>query len=367
MSNFLTDQQFAIAVTLATRLHWIKIAEDGVLEIYLDHHALSTYRTCPSKFKLEHIDGRRPKATAGSGGTGSWSLDFGILFHKIMEYYYINFRSPDFSAATAISYATDQWNAMGFDDWKDTDGYKNVRGLEGFRWLINFYFTKYQSENERLRVIGTELYFGKGKEVPLQIQPTASAPFRLYYSGKIDLLIDDGFSIGPLDHKTSANFKGKDPNLGYMVQEGMTGYVFASKYMVRDVLKLHPLSRKTNMILMNYIQVAQAKDLQSQFKRVPLYKTDAELEQWRLRQIATVRDVLNAIFGLFDEPSLPFWYDTSHCTNMWHRECPFFPIHRLADPDSQLIALNNLFNIQPVWNPESRDEKETIKNSLGHL
>jgi hypothetical protein len=358
MTNYLTDQQFGICVALAGRLHWIRIAEDGVLEIYLDHHALATFRSCPEKFKLEMIDGRRAKASAGSAGTGSWSLDFGILFHKVMEYYYINFRNPNFSASVAIQYATELWDAMGFDNWKDTKGWENVRGLEGFRWLINFYFAKYATENERLRVIGTELYFGKGKEVPLQLEPTQSAPFRLYYSGKIDLLIDDGFSIGPLDHKTSSNFKGKDPNLGYMVQDGMTGYVFASKFMVRDVLKLHPLARKTNMILMNYVQVAQAKDLQSQFKRIPLYKTDGELEQWRLRQIATVRDILNASFGLFDTPSLPFWYDTSHCTNTYYRECPFFPVHRLADPASQIISLNNLFDVKPVWNPETRDEKE---------
>ncbi|HEY1644838.1 MAG TPA: PD-(D/E)XK nuclease family protein [Candidatus Saccharimonadales bacterium] len=365
MKNYLTDEQFAICVALASRLHWIRIAEDGVIEIYLDHHALSTFRSCPAKFKLEMIDGRRPKATAGSAGTGSWSLDFGILFHKVMEYYYTNFRSPDFSAATAIAYATKQWHEMGFQSWSAADGYKNVGGLEGFQWLINFYFAKYATENERLRVIGTELYFGKGKEVPLQLEATSAAPFRLFYSGKIDLLIDNGFSLGPLDHKTSSNFKGKDPNLGYMIQDGMTGYVFASKYMVRDVLKLHPLARKTNMILMNYVQVARAKDLQSQFKRVPLYKSDAELEQWRLRQIATVRDILNSTWGLFSDPPLPFWYDTSHCTNTYYRECIFFPVHRIADPANQLVVLNNDYDIKPVWNPETRDEKEQAAVAAG--
>ena len=363
MPNYLTDEQFAYCVALSNRLHWMRIADDGVLEVFLDHHALSTFRSCPARFKLEMIDGRRPKATAGSAGTGSWSLDFGILFHKVMEYYYTNFRSPDFSASVAIRYASELWEAMGFESWSAANGYKNVGGLEGFRWLINFYFTRYQSENERLRVVGTELYFGKGKEVPLQLNPTSSAPFRLYYSGKIDLLVDDGYSFGPLDHKTSSDFKGKDPNLGYMVQDGMTGYVFASKFMTQKIMELHPLSRRTNMILMNYVQVKRAKDLQSQFKRIPLYKSDAELEQWRLRQIATVRDILHATWGTFE--GIPFWYDTSHCTNTYYRDCQFFPVHRIADPTNQLVVLNNDFEIKPIWDPETRDEREQAAVAAG--
>ena len=150
---------------------------------------------------------------------------------------------------TAVNYGASLWNAGKFELWKDIPQYKELGGLEGLRWLIMFYFTRYSAENERLRIIGTELYFGKGKEVPLQLEPTEHAPFRLFLSGKIDLMVDNGTDIGPMDHKTHRDFQGKDANAMYMIQDGMTGYVYSSKYMVRNIMGLDIEARRTNSIL----------------------------------------------------------------------------------------------------------------------
>jgi hypothetical protein len=364
MENFLSFEQFAAAVTLSKRVHWLRIAEDGVVEIYLDHHALAMFRMCPARFKLEMIDGYKVKTPEGVG-TGFWALEFGILIHRVLEWYYVNFRKATFTMQAVVTYAEILWHEMNMEYFVDDKGYKNLGGLVGLKTLIMMYFTRFGPENERMRVVGTELYFGKGKEVPLQEQPSFGLPFRLYYAGKIDLLIDDGSYIAPLDHKSTSDFRGKDPQQRFIIQEGMTGYIYANKFMVRHVMGLDPSSRLLNMIYMNHIQLKSAA-IQERFKRVPLYKTDAELEAWRRRQIATARDLFNSAIGLITTPQLPFWYNANVCTNWFHSECLYYKVHRV-DPLTQISILKNEYEVKPVWNPETRDERESVLNSLEHL
>lgn len=354
-TNFLNTAQLTMANVLASKLHWIKLnPDDNVIEIYLDHHALSMYRVCPARFNEEMVNGYKQKGVGP--GSGAWSLEFGILFHDVMEYFYTNFRSPDFNLKSAIDFATERWNKGNFNAWVFSTGYKNVNGLEGFRWLVGYYFQRFASENERLRIVGAELYFGKGKEVPLQTEPTFWAPFRLYYAGKMDLICDDGEYLSPMDHKTSADFRGKNPNDGYLLQDGMTGYVFALRHML-EKFDLELGSRKTNTILMNYIQVKQAKDLREQFSRIRMHKTDFQLEEFRLRQISTARDILNMLFGNF--AGLPPFYNTAACTNYWHRDCSFLTVHKQPSKQAQLVVLNTDFARKDIWDPENRDNKVT--------
>lgn len=358
--SYLTFEQFAIASALADRLHWLRInPEDHVLEIYLDHHALSMFRACPAHFHLTMVEGRRGKG-------GEWSLEFGILFHRLMEYYYGNFRRSDFAVRQVVELGTDLWYQGKFEQYKEITKYKTLGGIEGLKGLIIMYSLRYQSENERLRVIAAETYFGKAKEVPLQLEPTPYAPFRLYYAGKIDLLVDDGTNIGPMDHKTHADFRGKDPNDFYTVQDGMTGYVYASRYMIRNVLNLDVMSRRANSILMNHVQVKPAKTIHEQFSRIRMHKTDAQLEEFRTRQIATARDIMNMLYGTFQDPPIQPWWDTSHCSNWFHKECMYKPLHRV-DPANQFVVLNSDYDVKPIWDPENRDVNETYKNSLDYI
>jgi hypothetical protein len=356
-ANFLNDAQLTMANVIANQCHWLKVnPDDNVIEIYLDHHALSMYRVCPARFNEEMVHGYKQKGI-GPAGSGAWSLEFGILFHDVMEYFYTNFRRSDFSVAQALEFAESRWVAGNFEEWKESKGYKNVNGLIGFKWLVNFYFTRFASENERLRIIGTELYFGKGKEVPLQLEPTFWAPFRLYYAGKMDLICDDGEYLSPMDHKTSADFRGKNPNDGYLLQDGMTGYVYSFRELVKK-FDLEQGSRKLNSILMNYIQVKMATTLLQQFSRIRMYKSDYQLEQFRLRQISTARDILNMLFGNF--VGLEPYYNTAACTNYWHRDCSFKSAHQQPARDSQLVIINTDFARKPIWDPENRDTKGII-------
>jgi hypothetical protein len=72
------------------------------------------------------------------------------------------------------------------------------------------------------------------------------------------------------------------------------------------------------------------------------------------------------IYGLFQEPKiLPHW-DTSHCSNWFHRDCVYKPLHRV-DPANQFVVLNTDYDTKPIWDPENRDPDESVKNSLDFI
>lgn len=366
--NEITPEQFAAALVLSSQLHWLRVAEDNVIELYLDHHMMAMFRMCPARFELEMVQGYKVKVPEGVG-TGFWPLEFGILIHRILEYYYQNFRNPNFKFDDVQSYGVGLWYEMNMEYFKGDKGYTFLGGEMGLRALLLMYFMRFSPDNERLRIVGTEMYFGKGKEVPLQAEPTRFFPFRLYLAGKMDLIIDDSMYIAPLDHKSSGDFRGKDPQQRFIIQEGMTGYVYANRFITRDlfrILDIDPTSRRLDMILMNHMQVKSCP-MQDRFKRIPMFKTDQHLEDWRGRQLATARDILNATLGTILTPKQSnFWMDAGHCTDWYHGECLYFPLHR-NDSLVQIGLLQKEYVKKPIWNPETRDPRMSVLNSLEHI
>jgi hypothetical protein len=327
----------------AEKLHWIKLDANGTPEFYLDNHMMQTFRACEAKFWHEFVEG-----WSGSGRV--WFLDFGIITHKCIEQYYLDRKKPGFDIFQwAGAYARSEWDKLDMDgEYSTHPDYTKLGGFGGFAAMLCQYAQHFNAENERFRVIGAELYFGKSKEVPLLDNHLAFefAPFRLYLSGKIDLLVDDGHSIGPMDHKTARDFRGGNPMASYEVQEGMTGYVFAAKKIIENI---QGIDRKPcNKIWMNFIQVKGEKVLGDRFKRMPLYKSDAELEDYRLRMISTV----SRIYQLLTNPELKPNWNTMMCNNYMHNTCAFQAVHRQKDAQSQLLVLQSQFVKKEIWNPE---------------
>jgi len=348
---------------LAEKLHWLKIADDGVAEFYLDNHMLQTFRMCEAKFFEEFVEGYRSK------GGRIWFLEFGSCVHECVEIYYKTRRQPDFSwEKWSIIVAREIWDKFDLDYWKDDavwpkhkdkkgnmvvdNMHKTLGGYMGFSGMMIQYATTFNLENDRFRVIGAELYFGKGKEVPLfedfigEYTPQKHIPFRLYLAGKIDLLMDDGFNIGPMDHKTSKDFRGQNPAKNYEIQEGMTGYVFAAKKILenffnKDSEKTAIMVRQCNKIWMNFLQVKPESDISKRFKRIPLFKTDWQLEEYRQRQISTVARLYQLLENYREDGTgLRPHFNTMACTNWMHQVCPFQSAHHQNDRESMLRILN---------------------------
>jgi hypothetical protein len=345
--------------TLSQKLHWLKIADDGVPELYLDHHSMSMFRNCEEYFMLTMVQGIGTKGRI-------WFLEFGIVFHTTIEEYYNRREAKTFELWNWLAFAERLWLENDLEFWDGRNfikdgkkqphkGYKDLGGLPGFKAMLMTYVSYFATENDHFRVIGTELFFGKKKEVSLLEDSTlySYAPFRLYLTGKIDLLMDDGKSIGPMDHKTAGDFRGKSMVSNYEVQEGMTGYLYAAQKLVAQVLSPElVIQRQINKIWMNFVQVKTptSGEAKERFSRVPIYKTAEQLEQFRQRQIGTA----SRLFQILNEGRPADW-NTMNCNSWMHQECAFKPLHRQGSTSAMQQLIQIEYTKKPIWNPEDRD------------
>jgi hypothetical protein len=346
---------------LVAKYHWLQIGADGVLEMYLDHHSLSTFRQCEAAFELSIMANVKSKHK-------SWNLEFGIIFHKMVEVFYILKKEEKFDLVEWIHYAGELWIEKELDQFSEHKMYKTLGGLPGFMAMLGQYANHFAAEMDRLRVIGIEITFGKQKEVPLGSfycetyycprQPYPNNPLfayqndtvRCYLTGRIDFLMDSGSAIGPLDHKTTA-FIRDNPANSYDPQEGMTGYIYASQRIIKDKFPELLNTRKVDRIWLNFAQIAPEQDAMKRFRRIPIYKTDYQLEEFRKRQLRT----FNKIYDILILGERPDW-NTSVCNNMFHSECQFRNLHRQNTASAMLQVLNSDFTVEKPWNPETVDD-----------
>lgn len=323
-------------------IYWIKLGSDGLFELVLDNQMLSTYRGCASHFFEAYVRG----VVTRSGGR-SWQLDFGALFHERVEEYYMLFRQPDFNVYKwAIQDTTKAWQAKDMEAHAMHKEFKSLGGITGLSSILVLYATKYSQENERLRVIATEISFGKNKEVPMG----RSGGVRLFLSGRIDVLVDDGVFIAPMDHKTKGSFR-NDPTRSYEVDEGPTGYIFAmNSILSRLVPKDQIIRRKCNKITMNYISKAATDNPLDRFRREPIYKTQEQLEDYRLRMVYTAEDIFRDLIRFVQTGIVE--RDTSKCTNWYMHDCPYLAIHRQNSKRDEDAIRNSLYKIAPIWDTE---------------
>lgn len=347
---------------LASKYHWFKIGEDEVIELYLDHHALSTHRMCEAKFDLEIMQNYRGK------GSVPWSLNFGTVFHKCVEMLYALRATGNFEFSTMLQLANQLWVEHDLDQYSEHKTFIALGGLPGFLVLLQQYAHFYSQESERLRPIGVEIPFGKNKEVPIgefewhnndlnYYDPGWYNKVRCYLTGRLDFLMDSGSAIGPMDHKTKAFFKG-NPADDHDPQEGMTGYVYAANHIIKHQFPELLQSRKVDRIWMNYVQVKQESDFNKRFKRIPIFKTDYQLEQYRLRQLST----FERIFSMVTTNRTPDW-NTSVCGNTFHQDCTFKGLHRQNTERDMFRILENDFYKAPAWDPDNVEERDKVANA----
>lgn len=348
---------------MASLPQFVSIADDGVVEYYLDHTLLQSLRQCESKFCLDFIENYRGK------GKLPWALQFGTLFHECMEFFYAAeikglYPAQSEFATKFCEFGAAAWHRYGMDLYKDLPQYKKLGGFQNFIVLLGQYLTFYKREFNRLKPVALEIAFGRNKEVPLLEDHNLYkwAPFRLYYAGRLDYIFDDGTRLGPLDHKTFSRTD-KNPLTSYEVQEGMTGYVYAMKYIYDNLKKFGILikqgdgsliqqrfyERRVDCVWMNFIAVPYEADIFKRFQRIPLFKSDFQLEEWRLRQISSTAKLHQILF----EGRQPD-FNAAVCTNMFYGTCPYQDVHRQATAENQLVILNSQFEKQQMeWNPET--------------
>jgi hypothetical protein len=348
---------------LAAKYHWIEYnPETGEVDVFLDHHAMQSYRACESYFDLNILQNQQLK------GGHSWSLSFGIVFHSVMEYIYKNKLVNFEGTFNVVEEAHKLWLQHNMHErFSEHKSYKALGGFEGFMGIIAQYSHYYNQDIERLRPIAIEVPFGKAKEVYLG-QFIIQKPDRelerfftsciveqkivnCYLTGRIDFLMDSGTTIGPMDHKTTAFFGGKNPMNTYEIQEGMTGYIFATNQIIKSMFPELAAKRSTNTMWINFIQIQNEVDPQKRFKRLPLMKTPWQLEQYRLRQVSTIRNIIDMLI----EERTPTW-STDRCANFYHSECVYKAVHRQGSESSMFSILESDYKQEKVWDPENMED-----------
>jgi len=333
-----------------TPLPWIRYDEvKQKLIVVIDNHMLSTYRNCPQNFFYSNVQGYQKKSGFKEGEKErAWYLDFGVLLHKMLEMYYQEFKNPDFDVTKWASVrAMAEWQEMSMDVHSEHKEFKVIGGAFGFAGLLMQYASVMSPFNEKIRVLGTEVSFGRNSEVPLYI----GEDIEIYLAGRMDLIVDDGYFICPMDHKTMGAFRG-DPGMQFETEEGPTGYIYAlSKILPQFVSEDQLLKRDCSKILMNLIQKKPAPTPQERFKRVPIRKSSQQLLDYQARMIHTAEHLVTDLETWLNSGCVP--RNTTACTN-WHMTtCAFRDVCRQSSREAEQATLNNGFLKLPIWDTES--------------
>lgn len=338
---------------------------EGVLEMYLDHHSLSQMRMCEAKFMEEIVECIHPR------GARYWSLEFGVWSHDCLDVFYDAFKKtgqpPDMQEWT--KHGLKLWDLYDLDYYKpdplkltknmttDEKKYHAFGGRQGAAGFLLHYYGFYM--NQRLRVVATEVSFGRGREVLLgefKIPPTiysegfesqedwykyAWLTVRVYLTGRIDLLGDNTYKIGPVDHKTTARFDGFEHN-DFDPHEGITGYIYAIDRILGTQFPDNP-HKVCRDGWIHHIST-NATD-EPRFKATLINKTPQQLEDFRKRQLRTAKRILEVITG--DVPDM----NTLVCNNLYNKPCPYKELHR-QPTEQRLGTIKQFYEIRPAWNPE---------------
>lgn len=330
---------------------WIKEGSDGVCELYCDNMMLSSLRQCEAYFAESILNNIRGNARA-------WSLEFGQFMHHCLEFFdaFENGSAEDYQVQWLTQCKELWYETYKLEEFADRKQYKSLKGWPGAQLLLMQYHQIYGEGKERLRTVGTELSFGKDKEVPLQDDEYATEEsgvrFRAYYTGRLDRIVDNGTTIGPLDRKTTAYFDGSESG-DFKPHEGMQGYVYALQHLVNRITKGEAArqGRLCNSIIIDHISLKETKEPYERFKRSVKTYTPQEMERWRLRQLST----FSRLYDIVINERTPDW-NTAVCNYMYYHQCPYKTLHEV-DELQRPIVLSQFYQITQPWSPYKEDER----------
>lgn len=350
---------------------------ENCIELYADHHMLSALRKCEAYF-VESILNRSVRGR-------SWPFDFGIWLHACVEYMYspslarIRKWASLFDAKQVTQDATQRYCSVtelvdfGAEYWKKMDfslhhtnhpQYKAYNGFNGAMKMLLDYHKMYGEERERYTIVGTECSFGYNKEVFLgefwALEPPKSylgdmylgnkIQIKCYYSGRIDIIVDDGLSIGVMDTKTRSKFTGYEAT-DFTPHDGMQGYVYALRHILAKYFSNEEyLTRPCNRMVINHIQVSDCRNYVDRFKRTPITYTLEQLDEWRLRQLRSFKK----LYELTVLNEVPDW-NTDVCSHFFYGSpCPYKELHRQTASQRELIRKSQYITLEP-WSPVKED------------
>lgn len=342
--------------------NFVKKITETEYELYCDHHMLSALRKCEGYF-VENILNRSVRGR-------SWPFDFGIWIHACIEYMYMNpvqrvtkwqseFNTAQVSkdctgrycsAPELVDYGASLWNKMEFQKYHATHKqYIAFGGFSGAAKMLLHYWQCYGETREPLTIVGTECAFGSAKECFIgEFTITLgglSVVVKCYYSGRIDIIVDDGVSLGVLDTKSTNKFDGNELT-NFTPHEGMLGYIYALRHILNNQFKDLYNGRPCNRMVINHVQVSDTKNYKERFKRTPITYTLEQLDAWRERQLRSFKK----LFEITVLGNTPDW-NTELCSHWYFKSpCPYQELHRQTPSSQETIRRAQYIQLEP-WSP----------------
>jgi len=347
----------------AEKYPWVK-CDPGykVIELFLDHQMLSTMRMCESKFMLEHVLNIRPK------GHKAWSLVFGAWLHFALEDYYEHIKNNDGHPPDPVKWlerAKETWQRLHIQAYANEDKFQDVGGWDGACSLLVQYYAFYMEQ--RLRVVATEIPFGFNREVQLgkfNINIAGETWLVIcYLTGRIDMLVDNGSLIGPVDHKHTHIFRGDEWDK-FNPHDGITGYIFATNAILDKYFPewKKPCYNGWIFHLQGHHAAKNRKtgEIRPRFKVSRIDKMPSQLDDYVARNLATFKRVAEVTFN----NETPQW-STTACHNIYNRDCEYLQVHK-QPREEWTYQIQTFYNITTPWNPnkpeESLIERDDVMN-----
>jgi PD-(D/E)XK nuclease superfamily len=337
----------------ASKYPWIRFdPEKNEIEMFLDHQMLSTLRMCEGKFVLEHSLNFRPK------GHKAWSLVFGAWMHYCLETFYEHIRThegkpPDPMAW--LDYAKNKWSELHIQAYANDTKFEDIGGWEGACSLLVQYYAFYMEQ--RLRVVACEIPFGYDREVYLGSFHIwingILIEVKCYLTGRIDMLVDNGSVIGPVDHKHTHLFRGDEWDK-FNPHDGITGYIFATNKIIERYFPGYKKPCLTGWIF--HIQgkhAAKARntgEIRPRFKASRIDKMPSMLDDYAARNVSTFQRIAALLF----ENKIPEW-NTTACHNIYNKDCEYLQIHK-QPREEWAYQIQQFYHITTPWNPNKPEE-----------
>jgi hypothetical protein len=221
------------------------------VNIVLDSSVMNTFEKCPTLMKYQYVDNLRFK-----GGKSKY-LDKGDLLHIPLRHYYRQKqigteweKCVEIAVGKMMKYGA-KFIGLSDDDIKDV--------LTGFMSYAEFY------RFERWTIIEVER--------PFRIILYEDNDLRIIIQGRIDLLVDTGQIIMPVDHKSESR-----RSEAMALSNQFMGYAYAAK---------------SNNIMVNKIGFQTSLKAEEKYYRTLLSYDDDNLVEWREEFIFKVRELIN--------------------------------------------------------------------------
>lgn len=338
---------------------FIKKAEDGKYEMFLDSHMLGTFGNCPTQFMYQHVMNLRPK-----GGV-PWKFSIGTWWSETMAEFYTHMSKGPVDKVDAINIAIEQWIRMGMDNYatwapaKYTKfggsyislpvGDKQVTIPSGaVNMMLAYYDEYYALDKVNWKVVACEAGFGLNREFLVG----ETMFFRLYWIGRIDLVVYDAQGrLFPVDFKTH-DYIDSEYDDQWKPNDQLPGYCRATELIARSLGYDYPVTR---FVICGCGRQEPAVDKKTgkkklRFKRVPLSFSAEEFDEWHNDTLAKASRIFHLVMAGSDG-----WWEMNKQACHVYDGCTFKSVDRVTPSARPGIIKADFVEAEP-WSPYKKEE-----------